>query len=203
MATGIIAALAVSGMAFAKSAARSGGKANNPAISQANQRPKLSDSQKEQIKAIVKDFHAKAKEIWKSNVTDTEKNAQIEALRAKSAESINAVLTPEQQSNPMVQKMIQRMLGPGIGAKLKWLADQLGLTEAQRTQIKEISKDARQQAKAIRQDTTLARQQQKEKILQLKQDTITKIKAVLTPEQLQKLNDILAQHPEWSKRLGQ
>lgn len=182
---GIIATLAVSGIGFAKSSARVGGKSNGSEIAQTQQRPKLSDSQKEQIKAIVRDFHAKAEEVRKSNLTDTEKKAQIEALRTRAVESINALLTPEQKSNPKVQRMIKKLLGPGVGAKLKWLADQLGLTEAQRSQIKGIAKDAMQQAKAIRQDTTLTRQQKREKIVQIRQDTVARIKALLTPEQLQ------------------
>jgi len=69
---------------------------------------------------------------------------------------------------------------------------QLNLTDAQKAEVKSIVKDRRNSAKAIRQDTSLAKDAKRAQLKQLRRQTIEKIKALLTPEQLQKFDDLKA-----------
>ncbi len=73
------------------------------------------------------------------------------------------------------------------GDKLKKLAEQLDLTDAQKGLLKPILKDAGESRKALHNDATLTPEQKKEKLKALKADTQTKIEAILTDEQKKKL----------------
>lgn len=71
---------------------------------------------------------------------------------------------------------------------------QLNLSDSQRAEIEAIVKDARVSARAIKQDTSLARDAKRAQLKQLRQQTVGKVKGLLTPEQLQKLEDLKAKH---------
>ncbi len=73
------------------------------------------------------------------------------------------------------------------GKRLAKLSDALALTDAQKAQIKPILMDARTQRKAIKGDASLTPEDSKAKLKALRKDTMSKIGAVLTPEQKQKL----------------
>ena len=79
------------------------------------------------------------------------------------------------------------------GARIKKLADELGLTDAQKAQIKPMLKDAAQQAKAIKADTSLTPEAKKAKMKDLRKSTNQQMMAVLTPDQRQKLKAIRQQ----------
>jgi len=68
----------------------------------------------------------------------------------------------------------------------------LGLSDAQKADIKVIRTDARASAKVIRADTGPAPAVRRADLKQLHRQTIEKIKALLTPEQLQKLDGLKA-----------
>ena len=73
------------------------------------------------------------------------------------------------------------------GKRLQKLAASLGLTDAQKAQLRPILKDAAQQTKAIKADTSLTPQAQQDKLKGLRKSTNQQMLAVLTPEQRQKL----------------
>lgn len=70
----------------------------------------------------------------------------------------------------------------------------LGLSDAQKADIKAIRTDARASAKTIRANKSLAPADRRAQLKQLHQQTMDKIKAVLTPEQLQKFKQLRAGH---------
>ena len=76
------------------------------------------------------------------------------------------------------------------GGRLAKLADELALTDAQKTQLKPILQDARQQAKAIKDDTTLTPDARKAKMKDLQKSTRSQMLSILTPEQRAKLKSI-------------
>jgi len=88
------------------------------------------------------------------------------------------------QSAPTQAQPQGRHHGEG---RLKKLADYLGLTDAQKAQIKPILENARQQAKIIRQNMTLSPEDKKTQEKELRKSTMEQIKAILTPDQLAKL----------------
>ena len=88
--------------------------------------------------------------------------------------------------------------GPGQGkahrgAGLKKLGDALGLSDAQKAQIKTIMQSAQQQAKAIKADTSLTPEAKKAKMQELGKSARQQSLAVLTPEQREKLKALRQQ----------
>jgi Spy/CpxP family protein refolding chaperone len=65
--------------------------------------------------------------------------------------------------------------------------DELQLTPDQKQKIAEVVDDENKQIGAVRNDTSLSMDQKQQKVLQIRQEGSPKIKAILTPEQLQKL----------------
>lgn len=80
------------------------------------------------------------------------------------------------------------------GGKIAKLAQRLGLSDAQKAQLKPILKSRRQQVKAIRQDATLTPNEQRARIKALRQSDRPEILAVLTPEQKAKLAQMRHEH---------
>ncbi|MDH7480556.1 MAG: hypothetical protein QHH26_01105 [Armatimonadota bacterium] len=67
------------------------------------------------------------------------------------------------------------------------LAQRLNLTEAQKTALKSIQEDRRSKIKAILSDKNLSKEQKREKIRQVLEESRARIKSLLTPEQEQRL----------------
>lgn len=63
------------------------------------------------------------------------------------------------------------------------LASWLQLSEEQKTKIKTIAQDARQQARSIRANDSLSPQQKRERLRELRAKTRRQIRSVLTPQQ--------------------
>jgi Spy/CpxP family protein refolding chaperone len=65
--------------------------------------------------------------------------------------------------------------------------DELELTPDQKQKIADVVDDENKQIGAVRDDTSLTLEQKQQKAREIRQAGVPKIKAVLTPEQLQKL----------------
>jgi Spy/CpxP family protein refolding chaperone len=74
------------------------------------------------------------------------------------------------------------------------MAKELGLTDDQKSQMKTIHQDARKQAQAIKNDSSLSADQKKAKMKELHEQTMAKSEAILTPEQKQKMEQLKAEH---------
>lgn len=74
------------------------------------------------------------------------------------------------------------------------LAKKLNLTEAQKEQFQQISRDMRKQGMAIRQDSSLSSDQKQEKMQVLRKEAHQKMFSVLTPEQKEQLKQMREQH---------
>ena len=74
--------------------------------------------------------------------------------------------------------------------------DELQLTPDQKQKIADVVDDENKQMAAVRGDTSLTLEQKQAKALQIRQAGVPKIKAVLTPEQLQKLAAIQERNRE-------
>src|SRR5215467_2065610 len=73
----------------------------------------------------------------------------------------------------------------------------LNLTEEQKTKLRPILMDERQQMETVRNDSSLSNEQKIAKVQQIRETASPKIKAVLTPEQIKKLGDMQkAQQPQ-------
>ena len=73
------------------------------------------------------------------------------------------------------------------GKRMQKLADTLGLSDAQKAQLKPILQSAGQQARAIQADTSLTPQAKQAKLKDLRKSANKQMMAILTPDQRQKL----------------
>jgi Spy/CpxP family protein refolding chaperone len=74
------------------------------------------------------------------------------------------------------------------------LAEKLNLTDAQKAQFQQISKDMRKTGMAIRQDNALTAGEKKEKFQDLRKQSHKQMFGILTPEQKEKLKQMREQH---------
>jgi Spy/CpxP family protein refolding chaperone len=72
--------------------------------------------------------------------------------------------------------------------------EELNLTAAQKEQMKSISMEFREKAKAIKDNTALTEDKKKEQMHDLQKSRREKMKAILTPEQQQKLAEHTRNH---------
>ena len=77
---------------------------------------------------------------------------------------------------------------PQSGART--VEDELQLTPDQKVKIASIVDDENKQIEAVRNDNSMSLEQKQQKVMQIRQEGSPKIKAILTPEQLQKLTAI-------------
>lgn len=81
--------------------------------------------------------------------------------------------------------------------------NKLGLTADQKTQIKQIRQDEKQQIQAVKADNSLSKDQKKAKIQEIRQNGTSKINGLLTPEQQQKFAQRRANHRKHHKHAKQ
>jgi Spy/CpxP family protein refolding chaperone len=70
----------------------------------------------------------------------------------------------------------------------------LGLTADQKSQIKQIRQNEKQQIQAVKTDNSLSKDQKKAKIKDIRQNGTSQINGLLTPEQQQKFAERRAKH---------
>ena len=80
--------------------------------------------------------------------------------------------------------------GQRDGKRLKKMAAELNLTDAQKAQLKPILQSARQQAKAIKDNTALSDADRKSQLKDLRKSTRSQVLPVLTPAQRAQLKAI-------------
>ncbi len=76
--------------------------------------------------------------------------------------------------------------------RLEWMSKKLNLTDEQKTKLQPIFQDEFQQMKAVREDTSLSREQKRDKMKQIHETFHPQVMAVLTPDQQQKLEQMRA-----------
>jgi Spy/CpxP family protein refolding chaperone len=80
--------------------------------------------------------------------------------------------------------------------RLEKVAQELDLTAEQRQQLKPILQEEGQKLKALRADTSLSKAQKHQQLKAIRQDLLTRVKPILTPEQLARWQEIRQQmHP--------
>ena len=117
-------------------------------------------------------------------IPTAEQKARMEAIRNDARTKMEAVLTAEQRQQ-LAQSAPSN--GEGKGRGFKRIS---GLTDAQRTQMREIRTATRQQMEAV------LTAEQKAQIEAIRNDTRTKMDAVLTAQQRQELEQLRQQRQQ-------
>ena len=149
----------------------------------------LSDAQKTQIKATRASYKQQLDDLKNKNLSEADAKVQREVLRKQQQANIKAILTPAQQEKLKDQKddLIQK--GEGRKDDLQKMKADLNLSEVQGQQIKAINEKARLQMKAIKDNSSLSAEAKQAQLKSLRDQTQSQIKAVLTAEQIKKLNE--------------
>jgi len=100
----------------------------------------------------------------------------------------------ESQSTPSTTQQTQGKHWRHHGNRMAHMAKKLNLSQDQQNQLKPIFQAQHEQAKAIRNDSSLTQDQKKEKFQALRQDTMAKMNSILTPEQQQQWQQMRAKH---------
>lgn len=138
--------------------------------------PGITEAQKTQLRQIHEASHQQIDAI-----PTAEQKARMQAIRQNTRTQMDAVLTAEQR-----QKLQQS--SPSTGERRgRGFAKISGLTDAQRTQMKQIHEASHQQMDAI------LTSEQKARIEAIRQNTKTQMDAVLTAEQRQQLQQLRQQ----------
>ena len=89
--------------------------------------------------------------------------------------------------------------GHGPEQRLAWLSDKLKLTDDQKSQIKPILEDEHKQLAALREDSSLSREQKRAKFREIHTSTFDKIRPILTDQQQATLQQIQTRREERMK----
>ncbi len=90
---------------------------------------------------------------------------------------------PDQQSGPGMGRHMGRRHMPTVDDQLKHLTKKLNLSDDQQAKLKPILEDQRKQMDAIRDDSSMSRQDRFSKMQELRQSSDTQIKSVLNDDQ--------------------
>ena len=81
----------------------------------------------------------------------------------------------------------------GMRDKLQETVDSLNLTDDQKAKVKDIFADAKTKHKALAADASLNDEQKRAKMKEIREDTLSKINEVLTPEQQTELKNKMSE----------
>jgi Spy/CpxP family protein refolding chaperone len=97
---------------------------------------------------------------------------------------------PSQSAPPSAAQPSSPSTAPSSGQAQANEENPLNLTEDQKAKLRPIIMEENQQMEALRNDTSMTQEQKIAKANQIRADASPKIKAVLTPEQLEKLAEL-------------
>ena len=111
---------------------------------------------------------------------------------------------PTQDQKPYDHKGHHRgMGGEDVDQRLGHMSRELNLTDDQKAKLKPVLEDEMKQMQAVRDDSSLSREQRRDKMMQIHQSTKPQVEAVLTPEQKDKLNKMHEEREQrWKNRKG-
>ena len=121
---------------------------------------------------------------------------QTPALAALLAGSLFAVTVLRAEEPTAPPKRIKPDAGHRevIGVPPSAIFEKLGLSDEQKAKLKAATEDTQKQSKALREDTTMKRQDKMAKLAELSKAHKAKVKEILTPEQFEKYQKYEEEH---------
>jgi periplasmic protein CpxP/Spy len=107
--------------------------------------------------------------------------------------SLSTVARAEEKSDGAQPATEKR--GAVMRDRMQTIAKELNLTDAQKEQLKPILQDEFQKLKALREDQSLSREQKMEKLKAIREELLPQLKAILTPEQIEKWQKLRQERP--------
>jgi len=159
------------------------------------QKLNFTDAQKQQLKDINSSYQKKLADLRKHDeITVKEFKSQMDALRQEHKQQLTALLTPEQKDQlaKLKQDRMEKAKTRAI-ARAEKMKTKLGLTDAQAGQLKEMRTATMAKIKSVKEDKALSHDQKREQIKGLVMQQKDQLKTILTPEQLQQLEQMKGQ----------
>jgi Spy/CpxP family protein refolding chaperone len=157
----------------------------------------LTDQQKTELKTINEDYKTQMTDLKKSEdkITVAEWKSKMATIRKDHHEKVEKVLTDEQKANlkKMRHENKHEMRKHG-GRNLEHMKKELNLTDDQVNALKKNREDMAQKFKAMREDKNLSEDQKKAEMKEFRKQQHESLKSILTPEQLQKLEQQKKHH---------
>lgn len=156
----------------------------------------FSDAQKQQLKTINSDFRNKMMELKKHDeITVKEYKSQLSSLQKDHKSQLQALLTTEQKDQlaKMKKDRMDKAKTHAL-ARTEKMKTKLGLTDEQASKLKDLRTGTMTKIKSIHADNALSHEQKREQIKGLVMQQKDQLKTILTPEQLQQLEQMKGQH---------
>jgi Spy/CpxP family protein refolding chaperone len=154
----------------------------------------LSEDQKKQFKDLNDGYRKQATDLNNQKLTSEERKTKFQALRKEQFGKMQSLLTAEQKAQMTAKR--KEMGGKGFrrGGKgfdrskgFEQMKTKLSLSDDQSAKLKANRDGFRDKMKAIHSDDKLSADQKKEQVKALAQQQRESMKAILTPEQMEKL----------------
>ena len=168
----------------------------------------LTEDQKAKIKSIREAQMAEMKALKADGKSEADKDAR-KALHDKYKAQMDAVLTADQKAKLDKQKEEWKEKGKagkadGFGKgqkgdrkdKMKDFGKELNLTADQQARVKSINEDFKAKMQTLRSNSTLSQDEKREQFKKLAESHKTNLKAVLTQEQIAKMEATRKKHGE-------
>ena len=152
----------------------------------------LTSDQKKQMKQIREEEKKKMQQLeQQQDITVKAYNDKKTAIRKESKSKRDAVLSTEQKQKIASLKEIQKKKKELMMATKQFrIREQLNLSEAQTTQLKELQEKNSAAMEKIKNDSNLNDQQKKLQIQQLRESSKASRDKIFTPEQLEKIKSM-------------
>lgn len=152
----------------------------------------LDDVQSKAVKAINEEFALKFSNVRRdSTLTKEARHKQMRTLHQEKDAAIGKILTPEQKEKWASHRSAKSNKHKAAmrrhhGERSKRMQEKLSLSDDQASKIRAIDREFGEKFRALRSDSTLARDDAREKAKTLRQEYHSKTKSVLTEEQFKK-----------------
>ena len=152
----------------------------------------FSDAQKQQVKDLNTDYRNQLKNLEKNeNITLKDYRAKKAALEQERRSKFQGILTSDQKDK-IAQAKKER------GEKMKMMAQKrlekmktdLNLTDDQVSKIQDLRTSSMEQAKAIRENSSLSQEQKREQFMSLMKSRKESMNNILTADQLKKKEEM-------------
>lgn len=164
----------------AQTSAAPGQRMRRPGMQRMLEQLNLSDDQKAQLKTLRDQQRQDIQALRiDQSLTADQRRTQMQAVHQQFRTKMQGILTAEQQKQ--LQQMRRARGGPMA---------RLNLTDEQKARMKPILEQQRQQMQAIRNDSSLSAQDRQQKMRDLRQNTRSQMRSILTPEQQQQLEQM-------------
>ncbi len=152
----------------------------------------LTPDQQQQMKTSREDFKKQMAALNKNeSITVKESRDRRAALVQQQKEKMMGILTPDQKTKLETLKKEQQAKHETAAAnRMQKMKAKLNLTDDQFARLTDARKSAKDQMIAIRENTSLSREQKKEQLMALKSQAKDNFKSILTTDQLNKMEEL-------------